>query len=239
MLSTDQLIIYTGTISTTITLLAPATAGSGKIVTIKDGGGGIATTYQITVTTPSGVIDSSSSSTYIASAYGSIKLISNGTNWYIIDGKSCTYGKASYDAASNQSLATGTGLLISYGTQNFVSGIFSDANYFTVASNFWKNVSGHTQVWAICASVRFTSGAAMNNFNLVITTNTSAVFSGTLLSEFEIPMNAGTIPAATLGAILTIPSGTGIIVELYQDSGSTLAINSAGHYTNLTITQLS
>jgi hypothetical protein len=63
--------------------LATADVTDGRIIVVKDFSGG-ATAMNITVSTQAGELIDGAASQPIAANYGSLTLVCNGTNWYII-----------------------------------------------------------------------------------------------------------------------------------------------------------
>lgn len=82
--NTDSIIAYSSlTAARSVTLVAPATAGAGRIVTIKDETGACSAINTITVTPASGTIDGAANKV-INTAYGVLRLYCNGANYYTI-----------------------------------------------------------------------------------------------------------------------------------------------------------
>lgn len=84
-LATDYLIAYTTTLagSNTVTLL-PAAGVGGRVFLIKDEGG-TAATHNITIQGQGGALIDGAASKTISTNYGSVKVYTNGTNWFTID----------------------------------------------------------------------------------------------------------------------------------------------------------
>jgi hypothetical protein len=77
----DTLIAYTSiTAARAVTILAASTM-PGRQITVKDESGSCSGTNTITVAPASGTIDGAASKV-ISTAYGTLKVYSNGTNWF-------------------------------------------------------------------------------------------------------------------------------------------------------------
>jgi hypothetical protein len=79
----DDIILCNPSAAQTITLTAAATAGTGRVITIKDVSGN-AQAFNITLT-PNGTEKIDGQSNYvIVQNYASIELVSNGSNWFVL-----------------------------------------------------------------------------------------------------------------------------------------------------------
>ena len=83
--TSDNVIVYTSiSVARTVSLPSAATYGSGVTVTIKDGSGSVTAAINITIDPNSTETIDGAGTKKITSAYGSLTILSNGSNWYII-----------------------------------------------------------------------------------------------------------------------------------------------------------